>query len=211
MNKLLFAFLIFFTLANRTTAVSSSQQTLFAAGTISDLYEDCCLEGLLSKKAFETAMGGYAKYEHAKQVLAICDFSKPSTQERFFILDLKSKKLLMKTLVAHGKNSGELMATKFSNTPESLKSSLGFFLIGNTLQAPKHGLSLVLDGLDHGINNNARTRGIIIHGADYVSEKFVHQYGVLGKSFGCPAIPNDRMQEAASILKDGAILYIGAE
>ena len=217
MNKLLFAFLILFTYTTHTTAISPNKGTFALtekAGKLSkskELYNDCGLQGFISLHAFENAMSGYEKYGTSKPILAICDFSKPSSQERFFIIDLKNKKLLKKSLVAHGKNSGGLMATSFSNQPESLKSSLGFFLIGTTIQTAKHGLALLLEGLEKGVNDNARKREIIIHGADYVSEKFVQQYGYLGKSWGCPALPNDVIQEFAPVLKDGALLCISTE
>jgi hypothetical protein len=175
------------------------------------LYKECGLEGQLSFDAFQKSMDGYHKYKPQKHILAICDFSKPSSQKRFFVIDLDAKKILSCTYVAHGKNSGDLMATNFSNTPESLKSSLGFFRIGSTIETIKHGTSLILDGLEKGKNDNARMREIIMHGASYVCEQFVKQYGYTGKSFGCPALPQDVMRKMMPVLANGSLLFIYAK
>jgi hypothetical protein len=180
------------------------------ADHIRQLYIDCGLQGLLSFNAFRKSMEGYEKYKPSKPIIAICDFSKPSDQKRFFVINIKEKRLLSHTFVAHGKNSGGLMATSFSNVPESLKSSLGFFRIGSIINTEKHGLALLLDGLEKDINDNARKREIIIHGAWYVCEKFVQQYGYTGKSFGCPALPDEVIKKLAPTLADGSLLYIYA-
>lgn len=172
------------------------------------LYKDCGLQNLLSFDAFEKACDGVVKYHPAKQIIAICDFSKPSSQNRFFVVDLEKHKLLYQSLVAHGKNSGELMATAFSNEPSSLMSSKGFFKIGSIIQSPKHGLAVLLEGLEKGINDKARFREIIMHGADYVSEQFIKLHGRLGRSFGCPALPDSIMKAVAPLLSDGALLFI---
>lgn len=177
---------------------------------VSSLYHDCGLEKLICIEAFNNSLSGYNQYSPNKPIIAICDFTKPSTEERFFIVDLEHKKVLYKSLVAHGKNSGDLMATHFSNQPESLQSSLGFYKIGATIQSPKHGVALLLHGLEKAKNDNALKRQIIMHGADYVCQKFVSQYGRLGRSFGCPALPNSLMKEVAPILQNGALLYIYA-
>lgn len=182
--------------------------TKLSVSPIQELYDACGLNGRLSFDAFQKCVEGFNKYKPAKPIIAICDFSKPSDQKRFFVIDLVQKKILAYTYVAHGKNSGEKMATSFSNQPESLKSSLGFFKVGQPIATLKHGMSLVLDGLEKGKNDNARAREIIMHGATYVSEKFVQQYGYTGKSFGCPALPQDVMKDMLPLLANGSLLYI---
>jgi hypothetical protein len=111
--------------------------------------------------------------------------------------------------VAHGKNTGENTAADFSNQSESLKSSLGFFLTAETYVG-ENGYSLKLDGLEEGINDNARIREIVIHGADYVSQKFIDENGRLGRSWGCPALPVEFSKEIIDIISEGSCLFIYA-
>ena len=142
-----------------------------------------------------------------KDYLTIIDFSLSSKVKRMWIIDMNENKILMNSLVAHGKNSGEDYANQFSNTNESNKSSLGFFATGESYIG-KHGLSLKLDGLEQGMNNNARHRAIVIHGADYVSENFIKNHNRLGKSQGCPAVPIELSKKIIQIIKDKSCLFI---
>ena len=144
-----------------------------------------------------------------KKVLTLIDFSKPSTEERLFIIDVENRKLLFQTFVAHGKNSGVNIATRFSNRSGSLKSSLGFFITAETYYG-KHGYSLRLDGMEKGINDNARKRAIVVHGAKYVSDDFIRKYNRLGRSWGCPAVSDDLSKEIIDLIKDGSCLFIYA-
>ena len=140
-------------------------------------------------------------------MITIIDFSLPSDKERLWVLDLIHGKVLFHCLVSHGRNSGELMAEHFSNTPGSCASSPGFYTTGETYIG-KHGLSLTLDGLETGINDKARARTIVMHGADYVSTDFIRKYGRLGRSFGCPAVPEELSKEIIQTIKDGSCLFI---
>ena len=142
-----------------------------------------------------------------KNYLTIIDFSLSSKVKRMWIIDMYENKIVMNSLVAHGKNSGEDYACQFSNTNESNKSSLGFFATGEAYQG-KHGLSLKLDGLESGVNDNARKRAIVIHGADYVSEDFIKNHNRLGKSQGCPAVPVALSKKIIQIIKDKSCLFI---
>ena len=151
---------------------------------IHQLWIECRLDQEISFKVFNIAITGYHQINNLnkRSIISIIDFSKPSTEKRFFVIDLENKKLIYKCFVAHGKNSGENYPKSFSNKPESLKSSLGFFLTAETFSGD-HGYSLRLNGLEKGINDNARVREIVIHGAEYVSEEFIKKYGRLGRSW----------------------------
>jgi len=175
------------------------------------IYTDCELTDKLDFDVFKSAMEGYNTIDAPnKKLLSIIDYSKPSTEKRFFIIDVENRKLLYNTLVAHGKKSGYIEATKFSNKYGSHKSSLGFFRTGKSYYG-KRGYSLELEGLEKGINDNARQRGIVIHGANYVSERIANGNGVIGRSWGCPAVSKKLSKEIINLLKGGSLLYIYAD
>ncbi len=173
------------------------------------LWLECKLDKTLSFEIFNAAITGYHKTDNKRKrnILTIIDFSKPSTDERFFVIDMDSSKLLYHCLVAHGKNSGDNYAQSFSNENGSLKSSLGFYLTAETYSGT-HGYTLSLDGLEKNINDNARSREIVIHGADYVSQEFIAKYGKLGKSWGCPALPQQISKEVIDRISNGSCLFI---
>lgn len=179
----------------------------------SDLYTQLELSTLgLQEDIFNKAISGWNVLKmnndlQNDQVLSIVDLSQSSRLKRLYIIDLAEKKILFNTYVAHGRNSGEEFACSFSNQSESLKSSLGFYLTGKTYSGA-HGLSLKLKGLEKGINDIAEQRGIVMHGADYVSENFSRQFGRLGRSQGCPAIPEELCMPIVNSIKDGSCLFI---
>ena len=166
------------------------------------------LDHCINQSVFQKAYAGVQKYNPQAEYLAIADLSQGSEQQRFYIIDLNKKEIVLQTWVAHGKNSGDNFANKFSNTMSSHMSSKGFLMIGETFESPKHGTSFALEGLQKGINDKVRDREIIMHGADYVSEAFIEANGRCGRSYGCPALPREEMKKALEILKVGSILYI---
>jgi hypothetical protein len=173
-------------------------------------YISCDLEGKLDFEIFQNAMESLARMEYKnEEILTIIDFSKQSTEKRLFIIDLKNQKILHHTLVAHGKNTGQNEAVKFSNVKGSNSSSLGLYRTAEPYHG-KHGYSLRLDGLEKGFNDNARSRAVVMHSASYVSEKFIEKYGRLGRSFGCPAVPAEHSKEIIDLIKNGSCLYIYA-
>jgi len=187
---------------------ASSESSEISISPEEVLFNELQLGGRLSFDVFTKAMKGVDVYHPQKMVVAIADFSKASSEKRFFIIDIDSRKLVLNTFVAHGKNSGALMATVFSNKPQSFMSSPGFYFVNDVIQSPKHGEALLLDGLEKGINDNARKREIIIHGADYVCEDFIKNTGRLGRSYGCPAVPVAEMSKVKQYLAGGSLLYI---
>lgn len=139
--------------------------------------------------------------------LTLIDFSLSSTHKRLWVIDCDSLKIVQHTLVAHGKNTGENIAEKFSNIPQSNMSSLGFFVTGETYNG-KHGLSLRLDGVEPGINDKARERAIVIHAAQYATMQFVNKHGRLGRSFGCPALPPEKNKTIIQSIKNKSCVFI---
>lgn len=173
------------------------------------LWTGCKLQKLISFDVFNTAIMGLDKIKGPvrKNIITIIDFSKPSTESRFFVIDIESKHVLYNCLVAHGKNTGENYAEVFSNDAGSLMSSPGFYITAETYTG-NHGYSLRLDGLEKGINDNARAREIVIHGADYVSGDYIKKYGRLGRSWGCPALPQALYKDIIDKIREGTCLFI---
>ena len=167
----------------------------------------------LSYEVFAKAYRGYlnlhsmGSLNKEKEIISICDFSLPSSENRLWIIDLVAKKVLFNTFVAHGQGSGDDMATSFSNTENTHKSSLGFYVTGETYDG-EHGTSLRLVGMDDGFNDAAYDRGIVVHGAPYVCDKFVCNKGRLGRSWGCPAVPAALSLPIINTIKDGTCLFI---
>ncbi|MGM0569500.1 murein L,D-transpeptidase catalytic domain family protein [Marinobacter sp.] len=142
----------------------------------------------------------------APQRLAVIDFSLPSSEQRLWIFDLEKQSLLMRDLVAHGRNSGNLESTQFSNIEGSYQSSIGLFRAAESYRG-KHGYSLRLDGLEPGFNDLARQRAIVIHGADYVDPSWVESYGRIGRSLGCPAVRQEITHQVVDNLKGGQLVF----
>lgn len=205
---LVFLFLIFIPLSH-----FSSGRSVLQASDISDcykLYAEMQLQNVINFEAFEQAVTGY-KHIKAKNkgILTLIDFSKPSTEERLYILDMKQKRLICSSVVSHGRNSGNNYATSFSNISGSYKSSLGFYVTENTYNG-KNGYSLILDGLESGINDKAKERAIVMHGAPYSNPSVIASSGRLGRSLGCPAVPQALCKKIINTIKGGTILFIYA-
>lgn len=163
---------------------------------------------------FDVFLAAFQGYEEIQQqgrlqneLLTVIDFSLPSTEERLWVIDMSCQRIVLKSLVAHGRNSGLAYATDFSNENESFKSSLGFYLTGEVYNG-KHGLSLRLDGLEYGVNHKARERAVVVHGADYVSQKLAKRQGYIGRSLGCPAVPIEVHLQLIQLIKNKSCLYI---
>jgi len=180
----------------------------------SDIYSDLNLKEYgLSKDVFQLAFTGFQKLEAIGQlenprVLTIVDFSQSSKNKRMYVIDMKEHKLLFNNLVAHGRNTGEEYAHDFSNEPGTLKSSLGFYVTRNPVIGSKVGLSLVIQGVEKGFNDNAIPRQIIIHGADYVTEDFIKKTGHLGRSYGCPSVPPELIKPVIETIENGSCLFV---
>jgi hypothetical protein len=199
------------TIDTNTFAVKDDHSV--AASTISsNLYEGLRLnEKGLGLDALELAVKGYLHLQEQGTIensdfLSIADFSQSSRKKRFYLIDMKNQKLVVNTYVAHGKNSGLDMAGDFSNTPESEKSSMEFYVTKGTYTG-KNGYSLRMAGLEDGFNDNAEQRAIVVHGADYVNAGRV-QSAFMGRSQGCPALPKDSYKQVISLIKDGSTFFV---
>ncbi|CAE6942057.1 murein L,D-transpeptidase catalytic domain family protein [Vibrio sp. B1FLJ16] len=175
-----------------------------------EAYLEAKLEGVIDFKLFNEAYHAYEKTtKRKKSILTIIDYSKPSTEKRFYVVDLDKKKLIYKTYVSHGVNSGKKQATKFSNVVNSRKTSLGTFLTDTTYYG-SNGYSLRLDGLSSGLNDKARERYIVVHGAKYANPSFIEKNGYLGRSWGCPALPESLTRDIIDTIKGGSVIYASA-
>jgi hypothetical protein len=179
------------------------------------LYETLQLAELgLKETIFDKALEGWRRLKDQQSlakpnILSIVDFSQSSTSKRFYIMDIEKQTVLFHTYVSHGRNSGKEFATSFANKPQSFKSSLGFYLTTSVYKGKgDQGLSLRLKGLEKDINHHAEQRGIVIHGASYVSESFIKKCGRLGRSQGCPAVPDRVCKPIIDNIKEGSCLFI---
>ncbi|GAA4386682.1 hypothetical protein GCM10023186_31590 [Hymenobacter koreensis] len=167
----------------------------------------------LSTTVLRNALVGYYNLRSrglaSKPVLTIIDFSRSSRLNRLWVIDLAKQRLLYHTLVAHGKGTGEEFAKAFSNVSGSEQSSLGFYLTQQTYQG-KHGLSLKLRGMDPKFNSNAGPRAVVVHGAQYVCQDFIRQHGRLGRSQGCPALPQEQSAPIIKTIQGGSVVYAHA-
>ncbi|HEX5026275.1 MAG TPA: murein L,D-transpeptidase catalytic domain family protein [Agriterribacter sp.] len=180
---------------------------------VNQLYDSTHLAAFgLKKNVLEMAMRGFnALAKRGKlnrdSILTIVDFSRSSSEKRMYVIDLKNTQLLFNTRVAHGKNSGMQYARSFSNAVSSNKSSLGFYVTQSTYRG-ENGYSLRLKGMEKNINDKALRRSIVIHGASYANDRFLQEKGMLGRSFGCPAIPMEEHKAIIDAIKDGSCLFI---
>ncbi len=200
-------------LLSATVPVEDNISTGANTAALELLYDSLGLDELgLSADAFNYALMGFEKLKrtgklHNERVLSIIDFTKPSSQKRLFILDVQSFRVLFHTYVAHGRGTGEAVATRFSNIPESYQSSLGFYVTEGTYNG-KNGYSMQLEGVEYGINHKAEERAIVVHGAPYVSEGFIRSKGYIGRSHGCPALPEKLNKPIIEKIKNGSCLFI---
>lgn len=208
---LLFFFFFFISVSYSSTENPKENPEDLDVSSCQQVYADMDLEGIIKYEAFEQAYEGYKKIKgRKKDILTLIDFSRPSTKERLYVLDMKQKKLLFISHVSHGKKSGENYATSFSNVSGSNQSSLGFYLTENTYIG-RNGYSLILNGLERGINDKAKERAIVVHGADYSDPaKIASSGGRLGRSLGCPALPPDLNRPIINTIKDGSLMFIYA-
>jgi hypothetical protein len=192
-------------------SVASMHALMNTSATV--LYDSLRLQDFgLNEKAFKYAWKGYKNLlEKGKLkntgVISICDFSQSSRNKRLYIIDLDDMRVSVNTYVAHGRKSGGEFANSFSNSPNSHKSSLGFYITGQTYFG-QHGLSLRINGIEKGINDRALARNIVVHGSEYTGDNFLESNPFNGRSYGCPAVPSNEIDEVINTIKEGTCLFI---
>lgn len=192
-----------------------SNQALFEDSVLS-LYNTLGLQDYnLSYTVFRYGMIGYFNLAQnaklgSKKLISIIDFSKPSSEKRFYTINLEKLEVVYHTYVSHGKNTGLNTAETFSNVVHSNASSLGFYITAETYVGSK-GYSLKLDGQDKGYNDNMRARAVVMHEAEYVSEAWIKKYGRLGRSQGCPALPKEISKKVIDTIKHGTLIFAYAQ
>ena len=168
---------------------------------------------VLSKVVFAKAYQGFlnlkeaGKLSEAQNILSVCDFSLSANTKRLWVIDLNKNKVIFHTLVAHGQGTGEEFAVAFSNQENSHQSSYGFYVTEATYNGD-NGYSLKLNGMDRGYNDNAYSRAIVMHGADYVCDSYIKENKRLGRSWGCPAVPRGLAKPIIDKIKDKTCLFI---
>ena len=197
--------------ADKVNVLTNS--ALEAEARLLEVYDSLNLdEAGLSERAFDYAIAGFQKLKRSGRIandniISIVDFTKPSFKKRLFVIDLNNYKLLFNTYVAHGQNTGREYAKAFSNKPESHQSSLGFYITSGTYNG-SNGYSMYLKGMENGINNLAYERAIVMHGAPYVSEGAIRNMGYIGRSHGCPAVPEKLNKPIIEKIKNGSCFFI---
>lgn len=200
--------------SNAQTGLSKERQLALkkAELNIKDLYNELnAAQYDLSFTAFRYAYIGYQtmKKQHRlnnKELFSIIDFTKDCNSKRFYTIDLEKMKIVYYTYVAHGKKSGERMATSFSDAVESNKSSIGFYITGNTYNGG-NGYSLILHGDEKGYNSNLAKRSVVVHAADYANEDYIARNGRMGRSLGCPALPENIYKQVIETIKEKTMIF----
>ena len=202
--------------SNSSTTIAPAPAPLPAVTTDNsnkELYNDLNLASNgMEPGVFELALKGFTRLADAGKItnpdkITIIDFSQPSNQKRLYVIDLNKKRILFQSLVSHGRGTGALWAKSFSNNPSSYQSSPGFYITEETYTG-HNGYSMRLDGLEKGINDNARDRAIVMHGAPYANESTINALGFLGRSEGCPALPLSMYKPVINTIKNGTCLFI---
>lgn len=164
----------------------------------------------VNPQALRVALKGYSWAESQgrvhKHILSLVDFTQPSTAKRLWVINLDNGSIIYNGLVAHGKNSGDLYATRFSDQPGSQESSLGAMVTGSTYDG-KHGMELKIYGLENGLNNTVASRAVIFHSATYATESFAKSHGYLGRSWGCFAIDPQHSNYVFNQIKGGSFIF----
>ena len=211
---LIFILSTFLYFSNAQNHLSKEKQLALkkAELNIKELYNELnAAQYNLSFEAFRYAYIGYQSLKkqqrlNGKELFSIIDFTKDCNSKRFYTIDLEKMKIVYNTYVAHGKKSGDRLATSFSDVAESNKSSIGFYITGSTYNGG-NGYSLALHGDEKGYNSNLAKRSVVIHTADYANENYMARNGRLGRSLGCPVLPENIYKQIIDTIKDKTMIF----
>lgn len=209
-KTIIYVFFLLIPVVNSALFIESDLDKLI----VNDIYAEVNLADTgLSRDVFNMAVKGLGKLNvngklQNPNIVTIADYSQSSNKKRLYVIDLKNKKLLFNTYVAHGRNTGDEFAKSFSNKEGSYKSSLGFYVTQHPITGSHTGFSLQINGVEKGFNDQAVQRAIIMHGADYATENFIKKYGRLGRSYGCPSVPPEMNKPIIETIKEGTCLFI---
>lgn len=193
----------------------SIEKKIMAFDSYAESIYDCVSNPELNFTMFKQGLKGYYSMKSKGELkdekyLTLIDFTLPSNKNRFFVIDMESHTIVYESVIAHGRNSGGLIANKFSNESESKMSSLGFFVTGKIYDG-KYNHSMKLHGKEYS-NDKVYERGVVVHSADYATHDFLKSNGnVLGRSFGCPALPHKGYKEIVNTISNGSCFYIYAD
>ena len=211
---LIFILSTFLYFSNAQNHLSKEKQLALkkAELNIKELYNELnAAQYNLSFEAFRYAYIGYQSLKkqqrlNGKELFSIIDFTKDCNSKRFYTIDLEKMKIVYNTYVAHGKKSGDRLATSFSDVAESNKSSIGFYITGSTYNGG-NGYSLALHGDEKGYNSNLAKRSVVIHTADYADENYIARNGRMGRSLGCPVLPESIYKQVIDAIKDKTMIF----
>lgn len=208
MNTILSLIAIAFFASNLTSSTTSFAKPAFDLNSETNRLSHAAPQ--LNQKVLKLALAAYRKANVRgavkKPVLTVIDYSLPSSKQRMWIFDLHRDRLLLNTYVAHGRNSGMDVPHHFSNASSSKATSLGTYITRDTYMGSK-GLSLNLQGLERGFNDNAYNRRVVIHGAWYVEPDFIKRAGRAGRSWGCPSIAKTLAKPVINMIKNGSVVF----
>ena len=197
----------------KTSKTSTFKTPLPVSVNVNFLFSSLNLKNFNAPKiaSYTQALNGFFNLKSKglikKDILTIIDFSLPSSAKRLWVIDMESNTVIYNSVVSHGMNSGGDYATSFSNAQSSNKSSLGFYATGETYNG-KNGFSMKLDGLEVGVNSNARARAVVMHGAYYANPTILNSQSYLGRSQGCPALPEALNKKVINTIKGKSCLFI---
>lgn len=174
-------------------------------------FEDRGLRAGVFEKGLTAFRAAFQQGETESMIFTIIDFELSSKENRLWVINLQTGRLLHHERVTHGKNSDKNSdgmvdgASGLSNQDGSNKSNIGLLRTAETYYSSKFGgTALRMDGLEEGFNDNARDRAIVMHPASYADRG---QNQILGRSLGCPALDPDVSGEVIETIKNGTLIF----